>query len=250
MIEGAVRLKEITAYDIMVPRTSMAFLSGQKSVRENLKRIKESGYSRFPYSREGKPDHINGVILARDILFGLYETDFDKLDEPAAPFLEPMMRAAQFESGGVIIEDLMLRFQQRRHHMAIIVDEYGGTDGIVTLEDVVEEIVGEIQDEFDRADRFIVERPDGSLLCRGRAETRKLFERLGINEETDSVSLGGFVAERLGRVPVRGDQLELGHHVLMVERATQRRAERMVVSRVGAETERPGPEELAEGDDG
>lgn len=243
MIEGAARLKEITAYDVMVPRTAMTFLSGKKSIRENLRRVKDSGYSRFPYSRQGKADHIDGVILARDVLFGLYENDLD-LDASAEIFFEELCRQAEFVSASVVIEDLLHRFQERRQHIAIVVDEYGGTDGIVTLEDVVEEIVGEIQDEFDRADRFIVERPDGSLLCRGRAETRKLFARLGLQEETEFVSLGGFVAERLGRVPVKGDQLRLGAYLLVVERATLRRAERMVVSRVGTETEPPRPDEL------
>src|SRR5690606_9640692 len=125
--------------------------------------------------------------------------------------------------------------REQPHPMAIVGDEYGGTEGLVTFEDVLEEIVGDIQAESDRVDPFIIRRPDEGLLCRGLAETRKVFDLLNITEEVESVSLGGFMAEKLGRVPTVGDQVFLGGHRFRVLRASARRAERIQIDRVPSE---------------
>jgi magnesium and cobalt transporter len=141
------------------------------------------------------------------------------------------------------LERLLRTFQEERRHMAIVVDEYGGIQGIVTMEDVLEEIVGEIEDESDRVDPYIIRRPDDSLLCRGWAETRKVFELLGIDEEVELVTLGGFVAELLGRVPRTNDEVDWNGYRFSVLRATARRAERVAVRKVSdAESMRPPPE--------
>jgi CBS domain containing-hemolysin-like protein len=116
--------------------------------------------------------------------------------------------------------------------MAIVLDEYGGTQGIVTLEDVLEEIVGEIEDESDRVNRFIIKRPDGSLLCRGWAEARKVFELFEVDAESDSVSIGGCVAEWVGRVPRVGDVVQFQGLEMRVTQASSRRAERIEVRRL------------------
>jgi CBS domain containing-hemolysin-like protein len=138
------------------------------------------------------------------------------------------------------LEDLLRKFQETRHHLAIVVDEYGGTEGIVTLEDVLEEIVGEIQDESDRMTAFIVRREDGTLRLRGRAETRKVFDLIGENDEAESVSVGGYIAERLGRVPVAGDRVVLGSHVFRVQRAAARGAEHIIVEPLTSGSEEAG----------
>jgi CBS domain containing-hemolysin-like protein len=132
------------------------------------------------------------------------------------------------------VERLLRTFQEERRHMALVVNEYGGTQGIVTLEDVLEEIVGEIEDESDRVHRLVIRRPDGSLTCRGWAETRKVFDLLGIEaeeegDEVESVTVGGFVAELVGRVPKAGDRVVYQGYAFRVLRATQRRAERIEV---------------------
>ena len=146
--------------------------------------------------------------------------------------LYAILRPAPFVPQSMPLEKLLLNFQEQHSHMAIVVDEYGGTEGIVTLEDVLEEIVGEIEDESDRVDPFIVRRPDESLLCRGLAETRKVFNLLGITEEdAESVSLGGFMAEKLGRIPKVGDELHVDGYRFRVLRASARRAERIKRSR-------------------
>jgi putative hemolysin len=242
MIEGASRLRELSAYDIMIPRTALVFLSGKKTLAENVERIRRSGFSRLPFSETGDPDKISGVVLARDVLFSLLDGPPAKLDEPAGPALLALCRPAVFVGENTKIEQLLRDFQERRHHLAIVVDEYGGTAGIVTLEDVVEEVVGEIQDEFDRIDHFIIRRPDGTLVCRGRAETRSVFALIGeAEQESESVTLGGFVAERLGRVPMEGDRVLLEKAELLVERSTARRAERIIVIPRGPKAEAEAP---------
>jgi CBS domain containing-hemolysin-like protein len=137
------------------------------------------------------------------------------------------------------LERLLRTFQEERRHMAFVVDEYGGTQGIVTLEDVLEEIVGEIEDESDRVDPSILRRATGVFVCRGSAETRKLFELLGLVGDTEMVTLAGLMTELIGRVPRVGDTIEWEGHRFTVLRASARRAERIEVRRLNLDEERP-----------
>jgi putative hemolysin len=228
IIEGAVSLKELTAYDVMVPRTGVACLSGQRSLEENLDVIRRTGHSRFPFTPDGDLDHVRGIILTKDLMFQLRET-------PNEPGYERLLGPLVVVPAVMPLEQLLRMFQQERRHLAIVVDEYGGTEGLVTLEDVLEEIVGEIEDESDRVNPFVIRRPGGELLCRGWAETRKVFDALGIDEEVDLVSVGGFVADLLGRVPQVGDKVRWHGHEFEVLRASHRRAERICVRAVADE---------------
>lgn len=241
MIDGAARLRELCAYDVMVPRTAAMILDGNKTLAETLTSVSASGHSRFPYSRLGKADSIDGIVHTRDILFALHEKGWGEghaaMQQPAASLLDVLVRDADYVPESTSLSDLLRSFQETRHHLVIVVDEYGGTEGIVTLEDVLEEIVGEIQDEFDRVTRYVVRRDDGALLCRGRAETRIVFEMISESDDAESVTLAGYLAERLGRVPVAGDEVLLGHHAFAVERATARRAERILVQRLPPDPE-------------
>jgi CBS domain containing-hemolysin-like protein len=225
MIEGAARLKELTTYDVMVPRSQVIFLSGERDLDENLKVIERSGHSRFPYTADGNLDKAEGVVLVKDLLFSMRrnggEVDFASLISPS--LMVP---------GSLPLEKLLRTFQEERRHMALVVDEYGGTQGIVTLEDVLEEIVGEIEDESDRVDPSILRRAPGVYVCRGAAETRKVFDLLGIESDTEMVTLAGFVAELVGRVPRVGDTTEWQGHRFTVLRASARRAERIEVRKL------------------
>lgn len=226
MIEGATSLRELTAYDIMVPRGGVRFLSAKRSLEDNLKQIRESGHSRFPFTPTGDIDQISGVVLVKDLMFQLRES-------PDDPKWEAHLGPLLIVPGAMRVDQLLREFQDKRRHLAIVVDEYGGTIGIVTLEDVLEEIVGEILDESDRVDPFIIKRTDGSLMCRGWAETRKVFELLGIKEEVETVTIGGFVAEQLGRVPKAGDIVKWNGFGFKVTAASPRRAERVDVYPLG-----------------
>lgn len=244
MIDGAARLRELSAYHVMVPRTSTLMLSGETSLAETLRIIQRSGHSRFPYSKSGKADEIDGIILTKEVLFLIHERDIGPsataMSEPCRPLLDSLARKADYVTESTSLDDLLRRFQETRHHMAVVVDEYGGTEGIVTLEDVLEEIVGEIQDESDRMMAFIVRRRDGTLRLRGRAETRKVFDLIGESDEAESVSVGGYIAERLGRVPIAGDEVTLGRHLFRVQRAAARGAEHIIVERL------PDPSDASE----
>ena len=227
MIEGATALRELTAYEVMVPRAQVVFLSGERSIQENLDLIRRSQHSRFPYTPDADLDHARGVVLVKDLLFrdGALATgtdiDFQALQTPllVVPASAPL-------------EKVLRTFQEEHRHIAIVVDEYGGTQGLITLEDVLEEIVGEIEDESDRVDQRIFRRADGVFVCRASAETRKLFEILGIDETAETVTVGGFVADLVGRVPRTGDVVEFHGFQFAVARASARRAERIEVRRI------------------
>ena len=230
MIEGATTLRELTAYDVMVPRGRIAVLSGRRTLEENLKVVRETGHSRFPFTPTGELDAVEGVVLAKDLLFQLRESRDD-------PQWGTLAAPAVVVADKMPLDQLLRTFQEQRRHLAIVVDEYGGTGGIVTLEDVLEEIVGEIEDESDRLNAHIIRRPDGSLTCRGWAEIRKVYELLGIDDvnELDVVTVGGLLAEKLGRVPQAGDSVEWCGYQFDVVQASPRRAERVDIRKT------PGP---------
>ncbi|MEO6600510.1 MAG: hemolysin family protein [Polyangiaceae bacterium] len=228
MIEGATALRELTAYEVMVPRAQVVFLSGERTLQENLDLIRRSQHSRFPYTPDADLDHAKGVVLVKDMLFrdgalaNLNEVDLAALQTPllVVPASAPL-------------EKVLRTFQESHRHVAIVVDEYGGTQGLITLEDVLEEIVGEIEDESDhRVDQKIFRRADGVFVCRASAETRKLFDILNLDETAETVTVGGFVADLVGRVPRTGDVVEFHGFQFSVARASARRAERIEVRRI------------------
>jgi CBS domain containing-hemolysin-like protein len=145
------------------------------------------------------------------------------------PDYQELVRPVTFVPSSTPLERLLRMFQDERRHLAIVVDEYGGTEGIVTMEDVLEELVGEIMDESDRIDPTIIRRGKNVLLCRGSAETRKVFELLGVHEEAEAVTLSGFVSELVERVPRAGDVVLFKGFQIKVLRASARRVERVEI---------------------
>jgi putative hemolysin len=233
MIEGVATLRELKAWDVMIPRARVVYLSGQRSLAENLEVVRKSGHSRFPWSPTGELDRIEGVILVKDLMFLLHE-------EGETLELQDLATKALVVPSTTTLERLLRMFQQERRHLAIVVDEYGGTEGILTLEDVLEEIVGEIEDESDRVDPFVIRRADGSLLCRGWAEARTVLEELGVEPGgIEAVTVGGMVAELAGRVPRVGDQVEFRGHRLTVTQASARRAERVEIQKLAVPGKEP-----------
>lgn len=222
IIEGAAALRKLRARDVMVPRTSVRVLSGQRSLEENLMVVRRSGHSRFPFSPTGSLDAVTGVVLTKDLLFHLHDGALD-------PSWERLGSPPLMVSAAMPLDQLLLRFQNERRHMALVLDEYGGTQGLVTLEDILEEIVGEIVDETDQEQEALRPGPDGILVCSGRAEARKVLEAFGACAQFDSTSIGGVVADKVGRVPLRGDRIQVGGLLLEVVQASARRAERVRV---------------------
>jgi putative hemolysin len=223
MIEGVATLRELRARDVMVPRARVVYLSGQRTLAENLDVVRRTGHSRFPYTKGGDLDQVEGVVLIKDLMFTMQEAG-ENVD------LEELATKPLVIPSATTLERLLRMFQQQRRHLALVVDEYGGTEGIVTLEDVLEEIVGEIEDESDRVDPFITKRSDGSVICRGWAEARTVLGGFGVDaDDVQAVSVGGLIAELVGRVPRVGDRVEFRGLEFVVTQASPRRAERVEV---------------------
>ena len=228
LIENVTRLRDTKAREVMVERNRVAYLSGTASTETNLQLVNKSGHSRFPYTPSGELDHATGVILTKELMFSLRE----KIEPDWHDLQVPLLIVPETAT----LNHVLRRFQREKRHMGIVVDEYGSTQGIITLEDVLEEIVGEIEDELDTEETWLVERPDGSLLCRGIAESHRVFARLGLEDvETDSQTLSGFLSERLGNVPTAGDHIDIGGFRFLVTKANNRRAERVRIAKVPAE---------------
>ena len=179
----------------------------------------------------------DGVVLAKELLFLDHDTE-----DGAEPNWDSLKHTMVVVPETKSLDQLLLMFQDKRNHLAVVVDEYGGVQGVVTLEDVLEEIVGEIEDETDSIERLIVRRPDGVLLCRGRAETRKLFKTLDVAEKPEFVTVSGMVSALLGHVPLEGDEVSWKQLHFTVVRATKRRAERIEV-RMGKDVKGSGEEQ-------
>ncbi len=228
LIQNATRLRDTKARDVMVARDRIAFLSGNASTAANLNRVRDSGHSRFPFTPDGDLDHCSGVIMTKELLFSLRE----RVEPDWRQLLIPVLIVPETAT----LNHVLRRFQKEKRHLAIVVDEYGSTRGLLTLEDVLEEIVGDIEDESDTVETHVLEKPDGTLLCRGIAEVEGVFARLAIDGvTTDSRTLSGFLAERLGQVPVPGMHVDVGRWRFVVTKANNRRAERIRVLPVDVE---------------
>ncbi|MFO1077871.1 MAG: hemolysin family protein [Planctomycetota bacterium] len=224
LIANATRLRDTKARDVMVPRSRVTYISGTDTTAENLDRVRRSGHSRFPYTPTGELDDSKGVILTKELLFSLRED--------AEPEWENLLIPALVVPDTALLNHLLRRFQVEKRHMAVVVDEYGSIVGILTLEDVLEEIVGEIEDELDTEETHFLQRADGSLLCRGGAEARMVFKKLGIDVETSSQTLAGFVTELYGSLPVAGTHVDAGGYRFLVTKANNRRVERVRIQRL------------------
>ena len=226
LIVGATHLTHLRARDVMLPRDDVIVLSGTMSRDEVLTTIRETGHSRFPYTSTGDLDDVTGVVLVKTLLHWALENADDPID------WESVLKETLVVPESALLPSLIRTFQESRRHLALVVDEYGGVEGIVTLEDVLEEIVGEIDDESDRPTKVIHKRADGSLIVRATVDLRKLSSALGIpwEPEEDVSTVGGLVAEALERIPVPGDSIEWNDHRITVLKADRQRARLVQVS--------------------
>jgi CBS domain containing-hemolysin-like protein len=203
MIQGIFEFSDTVVREVMRPRIDVVALDALTPVERAVDVVLSVGHSRLPIYEESI-DHIIGVLYAKDLLRLLRD---GRRDVP----LRSLVREAYFVPETMKVDDLMRALQTRKVHMAIIVDEYGGTAGLVTIEDLLEEIVGEIQDEYDVEEAEIEEVAPGEWLFDGRVsldEVNDLTDLDLINEDVDS--LGGFVSAMLGTIPVVGDKIEAG----------------------------------------
>ena len=225
LLEGVFEFSEKNAREVMTPRTEIVALSIDASLDEVITLVNESGLSRFPVY-EGSIDNIIGIVLAKDLLPGLRDNGAER------PFsLRRILRSAHFIPGTREVEEVLSDFKRLKEHMAIVLDEYGGTAGVVTMEDLLEEIVGEILDEHDVRDEPAHAR-DGEVLVAGDLNIGELNERLGLAvPENEFATIGGYVFGTLGRVPRVGDRVTTGGATFTVRSVDGRRAEQIAVKR-------------------
>ena len=195
-------MADMTAGDVMVPATRMDQLDIESDYDELLNTVIETGHSRFPVYDGGR-DNIIGILMAKDLL---------KLQRAPELNLRTLLRPAVFVPESKALNDLLRDFRSNRNHLALVIDEFGNTAGLITIEDVLEEIVGEIEDEFDEAERQngIVTLADGSQRVAGDVAIDAVNEAFGVSlPDADFDTIGGLIAHELGRVPRRGEALEL-----------------------------------------
>ncbi len=224
LLENIIDYTERTARHAMVPRGDVVYLSLARSMEENLKIIGQTTHTRFPLGTVDI-DHVAGMIHVKDLFL---RRDHLRTSED----LVDIKRDILFVPESRPLDALLREFQQSRTHMAIVVDEYGGTAGMITLEDVIEEIVGEIQDEFDREAPKVQETPEG-LVFDGLSLLDDVWEKLGVEveESTEVSTIGGFVTERLGRIPRTGDRAAVNGYDFRVLEMKGRRVSKVLVTR-------------------
>jgi CBS domain containing-hemolysin-like protein len=225
MIYSIFELGDTLAREVMVPRIDVIALDVTTPMLEALDTIMEAGHSRIPVYRE-TIDYIEGVLYAKDLLPYLRQ---GRTDVP----LQSILREAYFVPETKKASDLLPDLQQRRVHMAIVVDEYGGMAGLVTIEDLLEEIVGEIQDEYDTEEPFVEFISSHEYIFDARVDLDDLNRLMGVGLPTDdSDTLGGFIYTELGKVPVVGNQLTYQEMRFTVESVAGRRIRKVRVERL------------------
>ncbi len=209
MIRGVVELSETTVKEVMVPRIDTVFLSVDALQDELLERIVGSGHSRFPVYKD-TIDNVIGVLYVKDLLRILVrKEDFQ---------IQALLRKPFFVPESKRIDDLLRELRRRRVHIAVAVDEYGGVSGIVCMEDIIEEIVGDIQDEFDNEREDILQIGDGVYLCDARVNLEDMAEELSVElPVSDFDTLGGFVFDLFGKIPVKYEKVRFGGHDFIIQ---------------------------------
>ncbi|HWA80583.1 MAG TPA: hemolysin family protein [Acetobacteraceae bacterium] len=230
LIANVLRLRDTTADDVMVPRADIVAIQEDTTLEQALDLIRREGHSRLPVYRE-QLDDIVGMVHIKDV--------FGYVGKPEAFRLTDVLRRPLMVAPQIPVLDLLLQMRQTHTHLALVVDEYGGIDGLVTIEDLVETIVGDISDEHDEAEHsLITERPDGSLDVDARLPVEALEARLGPvltpeEREADLDTVGGLIVTLAGRVPTRGEVLShpSGLEFRVLE-ADARRLKRLRIRRV------------------
>jgi putative hemolysin len=226
MISAVMSLSDSKLHEVMVPRIDIAAIDQEASFDDAVTLVLTEGHSRTPLYKESV-DHIVGILYAKDLLRIIAAGG-------PRPRLRDIMRPALFVPESQAVDDLLNELQRRRVHMAIVLDEYGGTAGLVTIEDLLEEIVGEIQDEFDEEEPMKVIVREGEAILDGRADIDEMGElidpALELEDDEEYDTVGGFVYHRIGRVPVVGDTVVVDPFKITVIKVTGRRVGKVRVT--------------------
>ena len=219
IIEGALVVSDMQAREIMVPRSQVVFVRLDSTPEEFLPKIIESGHSRFPVV-DDNPDNILGILLAKDLLPLALE------DNRARFNMRDVLRSFTPIPESKRVNVLLQEFRKNRSHLAVVLDEYSGISGIVTIEDVLEQIVGDIEDEYDynEEDDFIKPHTDGSYIVKAQTLIQDFNQQFGCNlSDEDLNTIGGFVTQKFGHLPKRDEVVETGNFTFKVLNADRRR---------------------------
>jgi CBS domain containing-hemolysin-like protein len=241
MINSIIELGERRLHEVMIPRIAIIALPASATLEEAIDKVVDEGHSRIPVY-EDSIDEVVGILYAKDLLPIL------KSSAGPRPAVRSLLRPPVFVPESMTIDDLLHEFQRRKVHIAIVLDEYGGTAGLLTIEDLLEEIVGEIQDEYDTEEPMVVRLSDDEARVDGRADVDDLAELFDTNldlEDADEYdTVGGLVYHRIGGVPSPGDQIDVDGLTLTVESTDGRRVGKvLVVRRRADDDEGPRPDE-------
>ena len=231
MIHAVIELGERRVHEVMVPRIDIVGIEADAGLDAAVEQIIDEGHSRIPVW-EGSVDHVVGILYAKDLLPIL------RADSGERPTVRALLRPPVFVPESMSIDDLLHEFQRRKVHLAIVGDEYGGTAGLVTIEDLLEEIVGEIQDEYDEEEEMVVRLDDGRIRFDGRASVDELEEAWDdldldvlLEDRDEYDTIGGLVFHRIGGVPKPGDVVAIDGLTITVESTDGRRVAKVLVTR-------------------
>ncbi len=234
MIQGIFSFRDTIAREIMVPRTDTVCSASDTDITDIIQIIVQSGHSRIPIYQDNI-DNIIGTLHAKDLLpfWGTSDVEIREMVRP--PYFIPETKK---------ISEVLQDLRDNKSHMAVVIDEYGGTAGILTLEDIIEEIIGEVMDEYDAEEKLIIEHDDGSITVSARLDIEKLGDFLDVNfPEGDFESVGGFIISLLGKVPDVGEKLSFDGLEILIESATSRKIDRVRIRKLGPEEQRPSSEQ-------
>jgi CBS domain containing-hemolysin-like protein len=224
LIHSIFEFGDTTAKEVMVPRIDMIMAEAGTSRRDVLKLIEAHGHSRIPVY-DGSVDEVIGAVHVKQLVRN------GSVDASATPVRE-LVRPVIFVPESKKIDELLQEFQQTKSHLAIVVDEYGGTSGMVTLEDVIEEIVGEIEDEYDTQETLVEPLPDGTWRVAAKIDIDDLNEEMNLNLPTEnSDTLGGFIYELVGKVPSQGEAVEYQNLRFVIDRVHRQRIMRVRIQK-------------------
>jgi magnesium and cobalt transporter len=230
MLHSIFEFGDTLVREIMVPRTDMVCCASSADIHEVLEAIIESGHSRVPVY-EGSPDNIVGIVYAKDLLryWGRNASDIAVTQVMRTPLFIPETKN---------IQELLQDFRTQRIHLAIAVDEYGGTSGLITIEDLIEEIVGDIQDEYDLEEEWLQVQPDGSVMVDSRLNIEDFEDYFATHVEREKFdTVAGYVFNLLGRVPKEGEQVRDGDLLLTVKECDHQKIRKIRVDRVPSDAD-------------
>lgn len=238
LIEAAVYFQNRIAREVMVPRMDMFCLNATTTIKDAVERLEEEGYSRVPVYKDTL-DNIVGILMYKDILTKYIEyqkknNDISILEAP----IETIVKRALYTPESKKISNLLQDFRKKQVHLAIVVDEYGGTEGLITIEDILEEIVGEIEDEYDDEEDLFFQTGKDCWIVDARMSLIDVEEQLGIDLPlgSDYDTIGGFIFDRAGTIPSRGFTIKLDTVEIEILKSNDRRVEKVKIKKKPGES--------------